>query len=156
MDQIAESQPGLEAPVEVPPAARPASFWLRAGAILLDYVFLVIVVAVAQMASSVIWGEAGRTSRVLNAALTAFRWFLLLLYPVLFHWFWGQTMGKMVVRARVVAFDGGPLSFRRALGRTLAWLLSALPLGAGFIVAGVRRDRRALHDLLAGTRVERL
>lgn len=155
MGQLAEPVPEIH-PLEAPPPARPAGFWLRAGAVLLDYVFLVILMAVAQTASSVIWGEAGRTSRVLNAALTAFRWFLPLLYPVLFHWLWGQTMGKMVVSARVVALDGGALSFPRALGRGLAWLLSALPLGAGFVVAAVRRDRRALHDLLAGTRVERV
>ena len=77
-------------------------------------------------------------------------------YVVLFHWLWGQTMGKMVVGARAVSVDGGPLSLRRAVGRARAWLLAVLPLGAGLLVAGLRRDRRGLHDLLAGTRVERV
>jgi uncharacterized RDD family membrane protein YckC len=60
-----------------------------------------------------------------------------------------------VVGARVVGPDGGSLSLGRALGRTLAWLLAALPLGAGFLLAALP-DKRGLHDRLAGTRVERV
>jgi uncharacterized RDD family membrane protein YckC len=78
-----------------------------------------------------------------------------LLYAVLFHWLWGQTMGKMIVGARVVARDGGPLSGRRAVLRMLGWVLSALILGLGFLVPALRRDKRSLADLVAGTRVER-
>ena len=154
MDPLVEPLP--EAPSAERPPPRPAGFWLRAAALLLDYVFLMLVIGLAHAASSVIWGEAGRSSRVLGAASTAFRWMLPPVYVVLFHWLWGQTMGKMVVGARAVASDGGPLSLRRAVGRALAWLLAALPLGAGLLVAGLRRDRRGLHDLLAGTRVERV
>ena len=153
MDPLTEPLPNSP-PLEIEPP-RPAGFWRRALALLLDYVFLMLVIGLAHAASSIIWGEAGRSSRVLGAATTAFRWMLPPLYAVLFHWLWGQTMGKMVVGARVVSADGGTLSLSRAAGRALAWLLAALPLGAGFLVAGLRRDRRGLHDLLARTRVER-
>jgi uncharacterized RDD family membrane protein YckC len=157
MDQVAEALHEIE-PVEPPPAPslRPAGFWRRAGALILDYVFLVILFGVASGAAAILWGEAGRTSRVLHVAMTAFQWFLPLLYSVLFHWLWGQTMGKMLVGARVVTLEGRALSFGRALGRTVAWVLAALPVGAGLAVAALRRDRRGLHDLLAGTRVERV
>ncbi len=153
MDPQTERLPEIDLAATPPP--RPAGFWLRALALFLDYVFLLIVIGFAHAISGVIWGEAGRSSRVLSAATTAFRWMLPPLYAVLFHWLWGQTMGKMLVGARVVSAEGGPLSLRRAVGRALAWLLAALPLGAGLLVAGLRRDRRGLHDLLAGTRVER-
>jgi uncharacterized RDD family membrane protein YckC len=158
MNESVETVPSLEWPPSAPPPPhpRPAGFWRRGGALVLDYIFLALVVAAAEVATSLLWGEPGRTSRVLNAASTAFRWMLPPLYTVLFHWLWGQTMGKMVVGARVVAVGGGPLSLERAFGRAVAWLVSALPFGAGFVVAAVRRDRRALHDLLAGTRVERV
>jgi uncharacterized RDD family membrane protein YckC len=157
MDQVAETLHEIE-PVEAAPtpSPRPAGFWRRGGALILDYVFLVILFGVASGAAALLWGDAGRAARVLNAAMTAFQWFLPLLYSVLFHWLWGQTMGKMLVGARVVTLEGGPLSFRRAMGRTLAWILAALPVGAGLAVAALRRDRRGLHDLLAGTRVERV
>jgi uncharacterized RDD family membrane protein YckC len=34
--------------------------------------------------------------------------------------------------------------------------LSAVLFGIGYLMAGLRSDKRALHDLIAGTRVERL
>ena len=77
-------------------------------------------------------------------------------YSIVFHWMWGQTLGKMALQIRVVSMDGGPLSFGQSVGRYFATFLSALILGIGFIMAGVRSDKRALHDLLAGTRVEHL
>jgi uncharacterized RDD family membrane protein YckC len=69
---------------------------------------------------------------------------------------WGQTLGKMALQIRVVSMDGGPLSFGQAVGRYFAAILSALLLMIGFIMAGARSDKRALHDLLAGTRVEHI
>jgi uncharacterized RDD family membrane protein YckC len=77
-------------------------------------------------------------------------------YSIVLHWIWGQTLGKMALQIRVVSMAGGPLSFGQSVGRYLATFLSALILGIGFIMAGVRPDKRALHDLLAGTRVEHL
>ncbi len=43
----------------------------------------------------------------------------------------------------------------RATLRTLAYLVSALPLGAGFLAGVISADRLALHDRLAHTRVVR-
>jgi uncharacterized RDD family membrane protein YckC len=77
-------------------------------------------------------------------------------YFIVFHWLWGQTLGKMAFQIRVVRMDGGPLSFGQSVGRYFATFLSTITLFIGFIMAGVRSDKRALHDLLAGTRVEYL
>ena len=104
----------------------------------------------------VIWGDATVRTRVFRAAWIAFSFAFPVLYTVLFHWLWGQTMGKMVVGARAVALDGGPLSRRRAVLRALGWALSVLTFGLGFLVAALRRDKRGLADLVAGTRVERV
>jgi uncharacterized RDD family membrane protein YckC len=49
--------------------------------------------------------------------------------------------------------DGRPVGPKHALIRAVAFPLSFLLLGAGFLVALVRPDRRALHDLIADTRV---
>jgi uncharacterized RDD family membrane protein YckC len=153
MDELVGTSPEIELVHPAPP--RRAGFWLRALALCLDYFFVLLVLGVAAFLVRVGWGDAARTSRVIGAALRAFAWFLPLLYATLFHWLWGQTMGKMLVGVRVVAVDGGPLSFRRALGRTLAWVLAALPMGAGLALAALP-DKRGLHDRLAGTRVERV
>ncbi|MFH1177377.1 MAG: FHA domain-containing protein [Acidobacteriota bacterium] len=48
-----------------------------------------------------------------------------------------------------------PIGFTRAMLRVLALLVTFLTLGLGFLIVPLRRDRRALHDLLAGTLVVR-
>jgi uncharacterized RDD family membrane protein YckC len=70
----------------------------------------------------------------------------------------GQTIGKMAAGTRVVsAVPDAPMrervSFEQAVLRAAASVISALPLGLGFVPALVGRERRALHDRLADTRV---
>jgi uncharacterized RDD family membrane protein YckC len=70
----------------------------------------------------------------------------------------GQTIGKMAAGTRVVSADPGArvherVSFEQAVLRAGASLVSALLLGLGFLPALIGRDRRALHDRLADTRV---
>jgi uncharacterized RDD family membrane protein YckC len=73
---------------------------------------------------------------------------------VLLHWLRGQTIGKMAVSVRVISLEGGPLSFGQAVLRYFGTWISACLLGLGYLLAGVRADKRALHDLIASTRVE--
>ena len=64
-----------------------------------------------------------------------------------------RTPGKGIVGLRVVNRDGSPLSGRNALVRVIAFPLSFLTLGIGFAGILVGRERRALHDVIAGTAV---
>ena len=54
---------------------------------------------------------------------------------------------------QVVGLDGSQAGTRRGVIRTLAFPLSFILLGLGFIGILFQRDRRALHDLIAGTAV---
>jgi len=63
------------------------------------------------------------------------------------------TPGKRLLRLRVRAADGGKAGFGRALVRHLSGAISWMLLNLGHAIAGWRRDRRALHDLIAGTQV---
>lgn len=82
----------------------------------------------------------------------------------------GQTVGKRLVGVRAVAADGTPLTFARATWREtgvrvfllggIAGLLGRVGasyglacLVADLFVMLMHPERRALHDLLAGTRV---
>jgi uncharacterized RDD family membrane protein YckC len=67
----------------------------------------------------------------------------------------GQTIGKMAVGLRVEGSNGAPVAPLRAFIRTAAYTISVLPLGIGF-VGMFLSSRRALHDLVADTRVVRL
>ena len=76
-------------------------------------------------------------------------------YVTLLHAGTGQTIGKLVVRAHVVLVDGGPVPVGVSLLRFFAHFVLCFTFGLGYLMAGLRRDKRALHDLIAGTRVER-
>ncbi|WP_433240378.1 RDD family protein [Actinomadura nitritigenes] len=65
----------------------------------------------------------------------------------------GRTLGKMALRIRVVADDGGPIRFRQALVRALAgfiefWTLYGAP---ALITSFCNRRGKRLGDLFAGT-----
>jgi len=92
--------------------------------------------------------------RLAYAASRAFRFLASPCYFVFLHWARGQTLGKMVFRVRVVTLAGGPLPFGISVLRHLGSWISAAILGVGYLVAAFRSDKRALHDLIAGTRVE--
>ncbi|HEY7435459.1 MAG TPA: RDD family protein [Methylomirabilota bacterium] len=130
-------------------AAHPAGFWIRVGALLID--------VVGVMAAETVFGLfAGGLAdeRVAAATSRAFRVLASPCYFILLHWARGQTLGKMAFRIRVVTLDGGSLSFGQAVLRHIGSWLSAVILGIGYLLAAFRSDKRALHDLLAGTRVE--
>jgi uncharacterized RDD family membrane protein YckC len=65
----------------------------------------------------------------------------------------GRTVGKALVGVTVVEAGGEPLRARDALVRTLVFPLSFLLFGVGFLLGLIRRDRRELHDRIAGTAV---
>jgi uncharacterized RDD family membrane protein YckC len=166
----ASAPPAVEQPSAIPPvsAARPerlAGFWIRVVAVIIDTAVMLVAQAVLYAVASIVFG--GRSSIAIRGAAQVFGALLIAVYSVLFHWRWGQTLGKMAVDIRVVTCrptptspgwltDRGPLTFGCAVLRQLASLLSSAILGVGYLMAGLRRDKRALHDLIAGTRVERL
>jgi uncharacterized RDD family membrane protein YckC len=65
----------------------------------------------------------------------------------------GRTIGKALTGLRVVRADGTAPTARVVFIRTIALPLSLLLFGIGFLMIPLRRDHRALHDLIAGTAV---
>jgi uncharacterized RDD family membrane protein YckC len=65
----------------------------------------------------------------------------------------GRTFGMAVLGIRVVRADGAIAEPRRGVVRSLVFPLSFLLFGLGFLGILVQRERRALHDLIAGTAV---
>jgi uncharacterized RDD family membrane protein YckC len=137
--------------VEVETPLAPAGAWRRAAAVLVD--------GLAVWGLLELGGLLGAAIEARELAARAFAWtyagVVPAAYVVLTHGTGGQTLGKRLIGVRVVTAAGHAVGYPRALARYLAWWLSALLLGTGFLVAVGRRDRRALHDLVAGTRVVR-
>ncbi len=73
------------------------------------------------------------------------------LYEIIMEAQSGATLGKRVFGLRVVTADTlQPISVRRSIGRHLGHYVSAFFL-LGYIMAGLNRRKRALHDYMAGT-----
>lgn len=66
---------------------------------------------------------------------------------------WQATPGKRLAGLRVVAADGSRPGLARVAARFVGGVPSWLLLHLGHALASWTRERRALHDLLAGTRV---
>lgn len=65
----------------------------------------------------------------------------------------GATIGKKIMRIKIVTKDGAPLTFRRSVGRYFARILSALPAGLGLLWVIWDSEKRGWHDRMAGTKV---
>jgi len=71
-----------------------------------------------------------------------------------FAGFWsgtGQTPGMRLMHVRVLARDGAPPHFLRALVRLVGLVLAIIPVFAGFIPVLIDDRRRGLPDFLAST-----
>lgn len=129
-----------------PAARRPAGFWKRALALIIDYLVLLLPLAVVNG----VLLAAGTSELLLS--------FIGLVLGVGYYCVMESsstqgTLGKMAVGIVVTDGDGRRIGFLRALGRYFAKILSALPLMGGFFMAAFTGRKQALHDYVASTLV---
>jgi len=133
-------------------STRPAGFWIRAVAALIDFAVIGLVYLSFKRIGAKIVGPDVES-------FAAFRTFFTLVfagaYTTVLHALGGQTIGKVIVGVRVVVGEGELPTLGTAFLRHLAYFASAAIFALGFAMAALRADKRALHDLIAGTRVER-
>ncbi len=131
------------------------SFFRRLAAICYDSLLLLALIMVATSLIIIPLGlEAGDTSVGRNPLFQIVVFGLI--PPFFFSWFWvkgGQTLGMRAWRLQVVRNDGKPLTWRDALLRYCAALLSWAAIGVGFLWIFVDRDKLAWHDRLSKTRL---
>ncbi len=83
----------------------------------------------------------------------------ILLFLVIYVWLWhrdGQTPGKKLSRIRVVdatTLQNAP--YWKLTLRFIGYFLSLITV-IGFFIGLLRKDKRALHDLISGTAVIRV
>lgn len=123
---------------------------------------LVLDAALAQLlyllgaASVILVGTLVGASRSgwLATTLAAVGWALVMTIYFVGSWSGaGQTPGMRLLGVRVQDARGNAPSVPRSLLRLVGLVLAIIPLGAGFLPVLFDRDRRGLHDYLAGTRV---
>ncbi|GEN54641.1 RDD family protein [Halobacillus faecis] len=127
---------------------QPAGFWARFAARLLDGIILGVIFS---LLTYVIYGEFFRDYSPLDILNTVY--FIVL--PIVWY---GYTVGKKATGIRIVQKDGSEVGIKQMLLRELiGTLVYATTLGIGLIVSacmvGIREDKRAIHDFIAGTYV---
>jgi uncharacterized RDD family membrane protein YckC len=133
----------------------PAGFWVRVAAVVLDGVLFVLVEILLAFFAGLVWGPGIVETPVFRPTVSVFMLVFGAAYYFVMHAVFGQTLGKMVLGLHVIEAGGRPLTVAAAALRSFGYSISALTFGIGFLLAGLRRDKRALHDLIAGSRVVR-
>jgi uncharacterized RDD family membrane protein YckC len=113
----------------------------------------------AQYQQNIKAAMAGNAALALtNAPQMSLKWELLfeisvLLITMIFWKRWrGATPGKKFVHIKIVdAKTFKEIDNKQALTRSIGYIASTFTFLIGFIMVGWRKDKRGLHDLLAGT-----
>jgi uncharacterized RDD family membrane protein YckC len=134
--------------------SRTASAVRRVTAALVDAVILGGISAAVLYLTLAIAGLSMADWRLVPAVpLAAFLFLINAGYLIVFTATNGQTIGKMVTGIRVISDRGERVDIGGAALRALAALLCVVLAGLPYLPVFVAKDRRALHDRLAGTRV---
>ncbi len=134
-----------------------AGFFSRLAAFLLDSV---LVAAALSIFKFVVWiiklsvGDAVIFKPILFTynVFDIIFYLLSVSYFVLMTYFCGATLGKFLMKIKVVDVEGQKLTFMSVLIReTVGRYLSALIMYVGYIIAGLDTRKQGLHDKIADT-----
>ena len=141
MEKLREEAPEVAAAVEA--AMVPYVGFMRRGvAYLIDGAILTPIVTMLYAA--------------LAPETAVYIWLIVACVYFLGFWVWrGQTPGKMAVGIRIVHGESSSVGFGRAIVRLLIYPLSIVLFPVTWIVIEADKQKRAPHDLVAGTRVIR-
>jgi uncharacterized RDD family membrane protein YckC len=124
---------------------QPAGFWIRLLANILDAIIISLPITIISYLLTSSWNENVYTN-VINIAYA-------LVIPVLWY---GYTVGKKIAGIRIAKVNGEKIGFgTMALRVIVAALVYVITIGIGVIVSILmvifRKDKRSLHDFIAGT-----
>jgi uncharacterized RDD family membrane protein YckC len=143
-------------------------FWIRFVAFVLDAIVVQVVVVpitIVVMALAGITGAmSGADRNVLFGSVWIVGTMVRLVFGVVANWLYEAfmessprqaTLGKMIFSLKVTDLYGNRISFARATARHFAKYLSGFILMIGYIMAGFSDRKQALHDIIAGTLVQK-
>lgn len=154
------SAPGYAPAAAGIPGVRFAGFWIRFAAYIIDAVFvqagayaLGMLVGLLMAQAVLISDQSMELTNVqIIAGLVGLAW-ALGYYLVSQASSWQATPGKRILGLRVVREDGRRVGVGLALGRYLAYIVSGIILGIGFLMIGWTDQKKGLHDMICSTRV---
>ena len=147
---------GIEQGPTATPEVKYAGFWKRLGAFLVDLgVTGLIFLALAIVGPILLGPRLGVPRGSVILASGAVAWLVTTwLYWALMESSSKQgTVGKDLLGIVVTDAEGNRMSFSKATVRHFGKLASALPVMAGFVMAGFTARKQGLHDLITGSLV---
>jgi|GEM_PF-2163703 len=150
---VLEPLPSPATVVVGPPPFEPAGFVRRGIAFFIDQLILLVLSLflgfVGLVSLKISTGTDAPSLALLAGPFVLVSFFLFLAYFAFFHSLGGgQTPGKMIIRIKVVSFDGTLLTPNMALARSFGYLLSGFFFNFGFLLALFTKRKRGLHDFL--------
>lgn len=145
-----ENQPALETT-----STQPAGLGRRLGAIFYDLMAVIAIVLFAAVPFVLITGDTSKHFFI----KIIFQTYLLGVIFLYYAYSWirrGQTLGLLSWRLKLIASDGGEITWMHTLKRFSAAIFSTVCLGLGFLWTWIDRDKLAWHDRWSGTRLVRL
>ena len=131
-------------------------FWIRFGAKIIDGIILTAIQALVIFPIGFFVASSGEMAAAVYGILSnLMNVGLQIAYTVFFLGKFAATPGKMVCGLKVVRPTGERITYLRALGRTLAEILSTVIFFIGYIMAAFDDEKRTLHDRICDTRVVR-
>jgi len=142
-----------------------ASFILRMGAYVIDFLILGVIISFSQWLTvktlsldlrledfmsddqELIFTPIFTLSFIIFASVKLIIYWL---YYALTESRLGASPGKLLFKLQVTDLDGRRINFKRATGHTFARFLSFLPFFTGYLMAAFTDKTQALHDLLSG------
>ena len=142
------------APLRPPMAARFGAFWL--DLFLVVGAFLLFLISATRLLAPP--GAAALLPSLHELASLSLPYYLLFFlvcfsYFTAFHFFMGQTPGKMLFGLRLEGGEGDGLLLSEAFLHSVGGLVSLLALGLGFFLALGDPHGRGWNDRIAGTRL---
>ncbi len=137
-----------------------AGFWVRLAAYFLDSVLVFFMLLLVRLAlsgvMSIMRGTVLGGNILFHYTLKDIVLYLAqVLYFILCTRYTGTTVGKKALNLRVINADGSTeLDFLNVVYReTVGRFLCSLPMGIGYFIAGLDKEKRGIHDMLCDTRV---
>jgi len=155
----------IKQPISEAPEFKYASFILRLGAFVIDFMILAIIISFSQWLTIITLSLDIRMENFLSDDLEliftpifTLSFIIFASVKLLIYWLYyaltesrlGASPGKLLFKLNVTDLYGHRISFKRATGHTFARFLSFLPFLTGYLMAAFTDKTQALHDLLSG------
>lgn len=143
-------------------------FWKRAAAIFIDYVFLEVLLKFSLLPlkmnldfenlqlNNLLAGIDNQQAKGFFLYIILYFWVSLIfscIYFTYFHGSTGQTLGKKLLKIKVIQVTGEAISFKIAVIRWVGYFISGFGMFLGFLWVVFDQNKQGWHDKIAGTYV---